>query len=359
MRAADAIPAPVQPTGESCRMFQENLRFLKIDSNLLKNAPLIQNSNRVLPLLLPPDHSNSKKYPTVWMLDGYLGTGRSLLAEGGFLGESLGAQLFRLMQEELLPPSVFVFPDPTTRFGGGQYLNSTACGNFTDHITDELIPLVESQFNCIGGSRGRVICGHSSGGYGALMISMLRPGYFDYCIASAADSAFELSMAQSFPIAAVRFKKYGGPEGFLKYFATLARPEKCSKDDFHALMTIAMATCYSPNPKRSELWCDLPFDFETGELVTDVWERWLALDPSRIVSHHIDALRKLKWLHLDCGSEDEFCAQFGHRRISRALDAAGIEHLITEFAGGHSGTSRRWEYRFTELAPFLRSYSGC
>lgn len=340
-------------------MFQENLRYLRIESNLLKSAPLVQNHSRFLPVLLPPGYSESQRYPTIWMLDGYLGTGRSMLSEEGFLGESLGAQLMRLMQDDQLPQCIFAFPDPTTRFGGSQYLNSVACGPFMDHLTDELIPLVESNFSCVAQARGRVICGHSSGGYGALMISMLKPGTFDYCIASAADSAFELSMAQSFPVAAMRFQKCGGPEGFLKYFAALPRPEKCSKDDFHALMTIAMGTCYSPNLNQTGIWCDLPFDPVTGEFIPNVWECWLALDPSRAVSEHFDDLRQLKWLHLDCGSEDEFCAQFGHRRISKKLKAADVDHVHTEFPGGHSGTSKRWEYRFTELAPFLRSFSGC
>ena len=340
-------------------MFQENLRYLKIESNLLKGAPLIHDHNRFLPVLLPNDHSHKKRYPTIWMLDGYLGTGRSLLSENGFLGESLGSQLMRLMKEDLIPECIFVFPDPTTQFGGSQYINSAACGPFMDHLINELVPLVESKFNCISESRGRVICGHSSGGYGALMTAMLAPGHFDYCIASAADSAFDLSMAQSFPVAAMRFQKCGGPEGFLKYFAALPRPERCSKDDFQAFMTIAMSTCYSPNLSKEGLWCDLPFNPYSGELIPTVWERWLERDPSLLVSKKSEALGQLKWLHLDCGSEDEFCAQFGHRRMSQKLKAAGIEHLHTEFPGGHSGTSKRWEYRFTELAPFLRSYSGC
>ncbi|MEY2988463.1 MAG: hypothetical protein RJB13_1984 [Pseudomonadota bacterium] len=340
-------------------MFQENLRYLKVESLLLKGAPLVQDHNRLLPVLLPTEYSDKKRYPTIWVLDGYLGTGRSLLSESGFLGESLGAQLMRLVKEDLMPECIFVFPDPTTQFGGSQYLNSAACGPFMDHLIEELIPLVEAKFSCISESRGRVICGHSSGGYGALMTSMFKPGHFDYCIASAADSAFELSMAQSFPIAAMRFQKCGGAESFLKYFSSLPRPEKCSKDDFHALMTIAMSACYSPNLSKPGLWCDLPFNPITGELIPDVWERWLNLDPCIAVAQNLEALRQLKWLHLDCGSEDEFCAQFGHRRIALKLGAAEIEHLHTEFPGGHSGTSKRWEYRFTELAPFLRSFSGC
>lgn len=339
-------------------MYQQYLRFLQINSKLLAGFPLISSQERHLPVLLPPGYSEQKKYPTVWMLDGYLGTGRSLMSESGFLGEALGAQLHRLIRNDALPECIFVFPDPTTRFGGSQYINSSVCGPFMTHLTDELIPLVDSQLSTIANPDGRIVCGHSSGGYGALMVSMLRPGYFSYCIASAADSAFELSMAQSFPMAAMRYKKYGGEEGFLKYFFALPRPDKCSKEDFHAFMTIAMGTCYSPNPDRTGVWCDLPFDPHTCEMVPDVWKKWLECDPVNLIAKYSDNLKKLRWLHLDCGSEDEFCAQYGHRRIAHQLNALGIEHHCTEFSGGHSGTSARWEFRFTEVAPFLRSFSA-
>ncbi|NBO37627.1 hypothetical protein EBU99_03490 [bacterium] len=222
-------------------MFQESLRYLRYESSLLNGFPLVGSSSRLLPVLLPPGYSSQRRYPTIWMLDGYLGTGRSMMSESGFLGESLGTLLMRLQKTEVLPEAIFVFPDPTTVLGGSQFIDSSVNGPFMRHLIEELVPFVDSQFSTVAKADGRVVCGHSSGGYGALMISMLSPGTFGYCIASAADSAFELSMAQSFPMAAMRFKKYGGEEGFLKYFFALPRPDKCSKEDFHALMTLAMA----------------------------------------------------------------------------------------------------------------------
>jgi len=339
-------------------MFQENLRFLRFESNLLAGFPMVESCSRLLPVLLPPNFSQNKRYPTIWMLDGYLGTGRSLMSESGFLGETLGAQLMRLMKEDVLPESIFVFPDPTTRFGGSQFIDSSVCGPFMKHITEELVPFIDAQFPTVGHKDGRVICGHSSGGYGALMISMHKPGTFGYCIASAADSAFELSMAGAFPTVAAKLNKCGGEEAFLKYFFSQPKPEKCSKEDFLTLMTIAMGTCYSPDAARTGVWCQLPFDTQTCTLRQDVWDQWLKYDPCQIIAEHTDTLKKLRWLHLDCGSEDEFSAQYGHRRMGQVLRDKNVEHLLTEFAGGHSGTSFRWQFRFTELGPFLRSYSA-
>ena len=41
-----------------------------------------------------------------------------------------------------------------------------------------------------------------------------------------------------------------------------------------------MAACYSADDDGT---VRLPFDAATGELVPEVWERWLALDPVRMV----------------------------------------------------------------------------
>ena len=337
-------------------MFQENLRFLRFESALLKGFPLIKSASRLLTVLLPPHYSAQNHYPTVWMLDGYLGTGRSQMSDSGFLGESLGAQLTRLMSEDVFPESIFIFPDPTTTLGGSQFIDSSVCGPFMQHLVDELVPFIDKQFSTIAHKNARVICGHSSGGYGALLTAMLKPGIFGYCIASAADSAFDLSMTSAFPSASMRIKKYGGEEGFLKYFFAQPRPEKCSKDDFLTLMTLAMATCYSPDSSRTGVWCQLPFEIDTCTLRNDIWQQWLALDPCQLIPQKADALRELHWLHLDCGSEDEFCAQFGHRRMGKILQNLQIEHVMTEFSGGHQGVSFRWQFRFNELAPLLRSF---
>jgi len=60
----------------------------------------------------------------------------------------------------------------------------------------------------------------------------------------------------------------------------------------HALLnTYTMAACYSANEDGS---IDFPFDLETGELVADVWERWLRWDPVRRVPEAAESLRGLR-----------------------------------------------------------------
>ena len=330
------------------------LRYFKYSSQVLRGNAMGNSCERALAVLLPANYSPDKTYPTLWMLDGYLGNGFSMLADPGALGSSLCTQLLQFQADQLMPPSIFVFPDPSTLLGGSQYINSPACGRFMDHLVDELVPFVESQLSCVASPHGRVLCGHSSGGYGALVVPMLRPGIFGHSIVSAADSMFEHSLRPSFAFAGARLKKAGSVKSFLAGLFALTRPDKCSKEDFHTLMTLAMASCYSPLTHNKELadianaphFSKLPFEIDTLEEIPEVWALWKSWDPVELVKKHGSALKSLHHLHLDAGTEDEFCAQYGHRKISESLKKLGVKHECTEFAGGHSGTSFRYAERF-------------
>ena len=62
-----------------------------------------------------------------------------------------------------------------------------------------------------------------------------------------------------------------------------------------------------------------------------------------------DALRKLDLLFLDAGNRDEYNLHLGLRRFVSKLQALGIEHIHEEFAGGHRGTS----FRFDRVPPLM------
>lgn len=51
-----------------------------------------------------------------------------------------------------------------------------------------------------------------------------------------------------------------------------------------------MAACYSADPDGT---IHLPSDVTTGQLLPDVWERWLAWDPVRMVAAHAAGLQEM------------------------------------------------------------------
>src|SRR5438445_11641796 len=70
-------------------------------------------------------------------------------------------------------------------------------------------------------------------------------------------------------------------------------PNRRREEMYPILNTIGMAAHYSPNPRSKELGIDFPFDLETGEWRPDVWERWRALDPVKLVDRYVDRFRRL------------------------------------------------------------------
>ena len=90
-------------------------------------------------------------------------------------------------------------------------------------------------------------------------------------------------------------------------------------------------------------------ELECGEILDDVWQRWLAHDPLRAAEHHVDALRGLELLHLECGLMDEFHLQWGLRRLVKRLSELEVPHRHLEHPGSHRGI----DGRFGEVLPSL------
>ena len=90
-----------------------------------------------------------------------------------------------------------------------------------------------------------------------------------------------------------------------------------------------MAACYSADPDGT---VRLPFEATTGRILPEIWERWLAWDPVRMVPDHAEILRGLRAIYIDSGTQDEYYLDLGaegfraalapdrrHRRLLRAL----------------------------------------
>jgi hypothetical protein len=74
-----------------------------------------------------------------------------------------------------------------------------------------------------------------------------------------------------------------------------SRPAGLKKTGHVLLEAGCMAACYSTDDGTVRL----PFDPATSELIPEVWERWLAWDPLRMVPRHADALRSMKAIYIE------------------------------------------------------------
>src|SRR5262249_58176248 len=104
---------------------------------------------RTVPVYLPPGYDDPRnayrRYPTAYVLTGYTGKGTMLVNDMGF-GEPLHERLDRLIGSGRVQPLVAVMPDCFTRYGGSQYLDSSAHGRYETHLVKELLPVVDRTF---------------------------------------------------------------------------------------------------------------------------------------------------------------------------------------------------------------------
>ncbi len=310
----------------------------RFQSRVLKSNPLNDPSVRDLIVYLPPGYtqSDSRGYVASYFLSGFGGTGRMLLNFDP-MSENLEQRMNRLISSRKCGPMICVLVDCFTKLGGNQYINSVATGQYEDYIVKEIVPYIDANYNV----RSRAIVGKSSGGYGSIVIGMRNPRVFHALADHSGDSAFEYCYLPDLPKAMDALREAGGAARWLERF----RRKKNKKDwkDNQVLNIVAMAAHYSPNLRSKDLGIDLPFDVETGEFREDVWRRWLAWDPVRMVRKYRENLKKLKFIYLDCGSRDEFNLHWGARLLHLKLKEFGVKHHYEEFDDGHMNISYRYD----------------
>ncbi len=320
-----------------------------INSACLEDNPLGDPAARKLAVYLPPGYeAGDERYPVVYFLAGFTGRGTMLLNERAF-DEAMDQRLDRLIGEGAMSPAIVVMPDCFTRYGGSQYLDSAATGNYETYLVDEIIPYVDGRFRTIPVASKRAVMGKSSGGYGAMVLAMRHPDRFGIAASHSGDMGFEYCYAPDFPEAMIGLEKYESVTAFLDHF--YAAPKK-SGADFLLLNVLAMAAAYSPNPETKPHLFDLPFDTRTCEMRGEVWLRWLQLDPVRMVETHRQALGRLK-LYIECGTRDEYRLYAGSRMFSARLHSLGIEHVYEEFDDNHRDTNYRYDISLKQISEWF------
>ncbi len=331
------------------------VEMLRFASRTLANNPLGDPAVRTVPVYLPPGYDDPKnarrRYPSAYVLTGFTGKGTMLVNDSGF-GEPLHHRLDRLIGSGKVQPMVVVMPDCFTRYGGSQYLDSSATGRYETHLVHELVPYIDRTFRTRPSAAHRCVLGKSSGGFGAIVHGLRHPDVFGALADHSGDAAFEYCYLPDFPKVVRAVSKHGSLE---HWWAAFQRAPKKSFEWLEVLNIVAMAAAYSPNP-RKPLRVDLPFDLETGEIDARVWRRWLAWDPVRMVAgsaRYRAAARKLKLVYVDCGRRDEWNLDLGARMLVKELKQAGARVHHEEFDDGHMDIPYRYDRSFELLSKVL------
>jgi len=336
----------VQPwSHEPAGRFDEH----QLESAALRGNPLGDPHVRPLWVYVPPG-AGETPLPSLYLIQGMTGQLDMWRNRSAFRPTVLEL-VDRLFAEEGCPPALVVFVDAWTSYGGSQFVDSPGTGDYHTYLCEEVVPFVDAHYPTLAGPAHRGIAGKSSGGYGAMITPMLRPDLFGGLATHAGDALFEVCYQPYFreSARALRDAYDGSFDAFWKEFRS--RPAFSKQTDFPLLNTWGMAACYSANADGT---IDLPFVVETGELVPEVWERWLAWDPVRMVDSHADALRGLRAIYIDAGKSDQFFLDLGAEAFRHALERVGVTDVFFElFDATHSAIEYRYPLALRYLAERL------
>jgi S-formylglutathione hydrolase FrmB len=349
-------------------------------SKILADNPLGDPHQRLVEVWLPPHYDQDpgkgrgKRFPVLFDLVGYTGSGRSHTNWRAF-DENVPERAARLIHDKKLDPCIIVFPDCFTALGGNQYVNSSAIGNYADYLTRELVPFVDSEFRTLADRDHRGCFGKSSGGYGAMVHGMKYARFWGAVADHSGDSYFDFIYRADWPNTLDELAKFRKPrlaegevdaaqlaaatepgidDGRVKRFLDrIYRRENLTGAEIHCLMNLAMAATYDPDPAAPNGF-RLPFTLDTGELIPARWRQWLRHDPIHLVARFAKNLKTLKGIYIDCGWRDQYRIHYGTRILSARLAEHGVKHRYEEFDGTHSGIDHRMDVSLPFLIKALR-----
>jgi enterochelin esterase-like enzyme len=333
------------------RSLAGRLDSLTVESEVLADNPLRDPARRPLYVYSSPGAPDGASLPCVYVIQGFTGQADMWLSRSAF-EPNLVERLDAMFAAGECPEAIVVMVDAWTSRGGSQYLNSTGTGRYLDYLCDEIVRFVDERYPTRADRDHRGLAGKSSGGYGAMVVPMLRPDVFGALASHAGDALFECSYQRTFPEVARTLREHFDGS-YDVFFDRLNEAESFDWSRFGAPFEMYGYGCaYSPDPERPGEAL-LPFEVETGRIVPEVWERWLEHDPVRMAPRHADALRSMRRIYLDAGQSDEYFLDLGAQAFAAELTKLGIEHTLELFPGKHGGISYRYPRAIAELVRAL------
>jgi len=177
---ATAVPAtdPLQPLFNVSAALKEVYPAAKADIHAIDfTSPALSRFwGRPVALhgwvMTPPDYATHPKqrYPTVYYTQGFGGSLRSL--------HDIAVARWDEMKKGKAPPMIWVAVDQSSPTGTSEFVDGVNNGPWGQALTTELIPDLERRYRMDAKPSGRLLTGHSSGGWAALWLQVNYPKFF-------------------------------------------------------------------------------------------------------------------------------------------------------------------------------------
>jgi hypothetical protein len=329
------------------------LEELEIASRALENNALGDPASRPLYVYLPPgyDDEPERRYPAVYVLQGFFGAVPAWKTRTNNLRPTYPEMADELFCSGDAPPCIVVFVDAWTSLGGSQFVDSTAIGRYHSYLCEDVVAFVDDRYRTLPEPAHRGVQGKSSGGFGAMITAMLRPDLFGGLATHAGDAFYEYcylpGLAEAYRALRDRYDS-----SFENFFADMAaRPALSRPGDGEVLTAWTISACFAADEDGT---VRPPFDLRTGRIDEDVWARWLAWDPVRMVEGHAEALKSQRAIWVDAGRADDFRLDIGAEAFVAELAAIGVDDVAFElFEGTHASIEYRYPLSLKYLAEKL------
>ena len=132
-------------------------------------------------VLLPPNYSEDKEYPVMYILHGYYDNASWMTRPVVSIPTMLGNLNADGAAEEMIVVSPYIYCSKDMPYCTGMDLqNSLNYDNFINDLVTDLMPFIESTFSVAKGRENTAITGFSMGGRESLFIGFTRPDLFGY-----------------------------------------------------------------------------------------------------------------------------------------------------------------------------------
>ncbi|MBL9120409.1 MAG: hypothetical protein JNL80_10905 [Phycisphaerae bacterium] len=175
LELSEAIEA--EPLGEA-----PNLKWIEIRSDLLSTAQghdVLMRAGVVFPKDYEVLTAKRRFWPTIYVIPGFGGDHR--------MAEHYASMMMTPGAEQIAPQAVYVILDPNGPLGHHGFTDGACQGPRGEALVRELIPALEERYRLVRKPEGRVVTGHSSGGWSSLWLQLNHPDVFGACFSSAPD----------------------------------------------------------------------------------------------------------------------------------------------------------------------------
>ena len=287
-------------------------------------------------IVLPPNSSASqKRYPTVYWTHGFGGDLRGIATY-------VAPRYAKSMASGELPPMIYVLLDESCPGGTHEFADSANNGPWGRALTRELIPYLEKKYRMQARPSGRLLTGHSSGGWAALWLQVAYPTVFGGTWPTSPDpSDFHNFTGPNLRTAPPQ-NMYHDPSGKPWPLVRMGDKEVMSVEDYARQEQVLgeyggqfSSFNWVFSPRGQDGRPERLIDPETGVVDPDVEKAWEKYDIAQILRQNATRLRPLLQgkIHLTVGTADTFHLDEPARLLEATMKELGIKATFTYLPG--------------------------